>query len=323
MIFNMMSQGKDVLVIAEMQPSRFDPTAKERMEEFAKRNGITNGQLTREQFTNFMSTRQAKFTGTAPPGGPRMQTPGGPAAPGSSQAASLESMNQWADADFKRYDQNADGKLNKDEVPEELRKDFTVWDKNGDGVIEQSEYRVYFVARLNSRPAGTQQANPIMVLIEDDILDKRPVVYRAGKLPEKGLPPWFKEIDYDNDGQVSFYEWRKAEKTLADFAEWDRDDDGFITPTEALGVHAANTKGSGGEAVASMADMFRNKGKGGGGGFNRGGGGGGGNPWGNFFKGGQGNGGGGNQFGGPRGNVGGGGGGNGKGKGGFRMGGGN
>src|SRR5207302_1551420 len=68
MAFNWMAKGKDVLVIAEVQPSPRDPAARERMEEFAKRNGISNGQLTREQFARYMEEQMAE----------RMSRRGGP-----------------------------------------------------------------------------------------------------------------------------------------------------------------------------------------------------------------------------------------------------
>lgn len=54
--------------------------------------------------------------------------------------------------------------------------------------------------------AGMQADNVVDALLEDD-LDKRPTVYRAGKLPEKGLPAWFVQLDTDQDGQVALYEW--------------------------------------------------------------------------------------------------------------------
>ena len=50
----------------------------------------------------------------------------------------------------------------------------------------------------------------------------------------KGVPPWFKKLDTDKDGQVSISEWRKGGKALDDFRKHDLNGDGFITPDEML-----------------------------------------------------------------------------------------
>jgi Ca2+-binding EF-hand superfamily protein len=52
----------------------------------------------------------------------------------------------------------------------------------------------------------------------------------------KGLPPWFRELDKDGDGQVSLREWRQGGKKVKDFREYDLNDDGLITVEEALRV---------------------------------------------------------------------------------------
>jgi Ca2+-binding EF-hand superfamily protein len=60
------------------------------------------------------------------------------------------------------------------------------------------------------------------------------VLYSPGGASPKGLPPWFKELDTDRDGQVSLSEWRRGGKGLAEFRKYDLNDDGFITPEEVL-----------------------------------------------------------------------------------------
>ena len=59
------------------------------------------------------------------------------------------------------------------------------------------------------------------------------VLHRSGVLP-KGLPSWFKDFDTDGDGQIALHEWCAAGKQLAEFRNYDFDDDGFITPDEVL-----------------------------------------------------------------------------------------
>lgn len=286
-MFDFIAQGRPYFLISESSPR-----IKDSLEEYAKANGITDGRITREQFTKYQDYMRAKFTGGmgggpgggrfgGPPGvpgaapGASMTPPGGaPVAPGTPsfggmQAANpIEAMQQFADADFQKHDDNRDGKLNQDEMPGALRREMAAYDTNNDGLIDQTEYRAYFIARMQrgmGGPGGPQGPafNPVTILIEED-LDRRPTVYRAGKLP-KELPKWFGELDTDQDGQVGLYEWRKGGKDLDEFRDWDRDDDGFITPEEALRVQLAANGKSGTPVSMNSADEDRPRGGFGGG----------------------------------------------------------
>lgn len=144
---------------------------------------------------------------------------------------------------FKKLDTNGDGVLNEEEMPEPLRQERRRWDRNRDGVIDMDEYWVYYQRRLSYlseevaagnidlglKRGGPSREVPSIIIEEEG----PPVVLRAGKLP-KGLPSWFEQLDTDKDGQVSFVEWRKGGKPLDEFAKVDRNNDGFITPEEAL-----------------------------------------------------------------------------------------
>jgi hypothetical protein len=56
---------------------------------------------------------------------------------------------------------------------------------------------------------------------------------RHATLPA-GLPDWFLQLDTDNDGQVSLYEWRRSGKTFTEFALMDRNGDGLLTAEEVM-----------------------------------------------------------------------------------------
>ena len=94
---------------------------------------------------------------------------------------------------------------------------------------------------------------PITILIEEDMLDRRPTVLRAGKLP-KELPKWFAELDGDKDGQVALHEWRRGGKNIDEFKDWDRNDDGFVTAEEVLGKMRVDSIALAGNATPSLSE---------------------------------------------------------------------
>jgi hypothetical protein len=197
------------------------------------------------------------------PGGMIRQFPdaGGLPAPGMTIVqgpSGADIINQLADADFRRRDANGDGKLNPDEMPGPLRFALAKWDKNGDGLIDMYEYRDYYGARLAGGSGDDGGARgPASIIIEEEELDRKPVVFRAGGTMPAGLPPWFKQLDTDGDGQVALYEWRKAGKDLDEFKNWDLNDDGLITPEEAIKYLAMNSpKGSASSSVAAANGTF-------------------------------------------------------------------
>lgn len=65
--FDRMSGGKPTIVIADVAQD----TSRERMLEWAQKNNITNGQLTREQFSTYMQEQRGGFGGGRPGGGNR------------------------------------------------------------------------------------------------------------------------------------------------------------------------------------------------------------------------------------------------------------
>jgi Ca2+-binding EF-hand superfamily protein len=156
---------------------------------------------------------------------------------------------------FKVRDRNGDGYLDKDEMPAEIRNNLAMYDKDGDGRISFDEYLEYRILTQAGFPMPGDKAGkpappvpmvpevpamqekpatpPRVIIVDDDELERRPTVYRAGNLP-KGMPSWFALLDTNADGQVALWEWRKGGKSLGEFAMWDRNHDGFITVEEVL-----------------------------------------------------------------------------------------
>jgi Ca2+-binding EF-hand superfamily protein len=56
---------------------------------------------------------------------------------------------------------------------------------------------------------------------------------RVGALPE-GLPPWFKALDKDGEGQITLQDWRAAGRSLGEFRRYDLNDDGIVTAEEVV-----------------------------------------------------------------------------------------
>jgi hypothetical protein len=267
-MFNFMSGGKDFIVINDMiaNSSRFDPNVKDNLESFAQRNGITNGQLTRDQFAAYMQERMANgMGGRGGPGGGR----GGPSGPGGQRALTPEQdFEERAKARFDRYDRNKDGVLNADEMPDTLRAELSQWDKNHNGLIEYDEFKEYYKARIEfiRDQRGGSSGDPSQwdngwnglpgqtPPVEEE---KRPPTYRVGHMP-KGLPTWFEQLDTDKDGQVGLYEWKAAGYSYSDFQKWDLNSDGFITAEEALRyakIEQEQLAKAGGSASPGMTAM--------------------------------------------------------------------
>jgi hypothetical protein len=154
----------------------------------------------------------------------------------------------WAAALFDQFDQNGDGVLNSDEMPEALRAERDKWDADGNGLIDLAEFRAFLRAGgrqlLADRPAPADRGPPAPAAPDAD--PGRPVVYRSGNLPRE-LPGWFREVDADGDAQVGLYEWRAAGRPVDEFLKMDLNGDGFLTVDEVLRYQ----RQAGGAAAAS------------------------------------------------------------------------
>lgn len=264
-LFDMMAQGKNVVVRDQL-----DDRQKFMFDRMAQRMGVTNGQMSREQFVDSMQKRMAERGG-----GPTSYTitttsKDGASVPGS--APSHEDINRRAEDRFRQMDKDGDGLLSASEMPESLLAERDKWDANKDGFIDLYEYKAYYQARIQQMQqdrgpdgglpsgnwGGLPGGQPIAPPAEEET-EKRPTVYRAGKLP-KDLPAWFAQLDTDNDGQVGLYEWVKGGRDIAEFKKMNRNADGFLTVEDVLRYMKLNPgafagERGGGPQVASVGSV--------------------------------------------------------------------
>ena len=265
-MFDSFANGKQSITKADIT----NPFMQMMFDQVAQSAGSTNGQITREQWVTAMGQIQQQFGGpggrgaqggAATPGRTTAgaQTPSNPVAGGlggNTNPWGGGGNNPWgggngnrgggggrggnwnpdtiADMRFRQLDTNGDGLLNTDEMQadETLLAEHDKWDANGDGFIDQNEFRSYFRARIQQFQANGAGGGVQPMPGQDD-LEQKPTVYRAGKLPPN-LPAWFTQYDTDGDGQVGLYEWKAAGQDMARFEAMDINGDGFLTVEEVL-----------------------------------------------------------------------------------------
>jgi hypothetical protein len=232
-MFSRIAGGQDVWRRAEIT----DPRQQGMFDRMAQRLGVTGGEITRDQFVTAMRQRLGQAGGPAPSGDAQATAP---QAQATGFGGAWGNADAWAEESFRRLDQNGDGLLNADEIPEDLASERDRWDSNGDGFIDLVEYKAYFQARLQQRMADRAAAGfgPgagfIAAVVEPaEEEERKATVYHAGKLP-KELPGWFAQLDTDRDAQIGLYEWMAAGRPADEFRKMDRNNDGFLTVSEVL-----------------------------------------------------------------------------------------
>ncbi len=250
MMFDRMSGGKPTIDV-NTYSSPFDPAGGQKMRDFMTKKGNSSGQMTKELFTEYLNEQMAArrmgggggagggFNGGGPGGGPPGGFPGGrpgmPGMGGPGFAQAAVNPEEAARDPFKHLDKNIDGVLQEDEQPAYLKAERDKFDKNKNGMIEFEEYIEFF--KVKSMAMENQEQGPGGIFgpsANEDELEKRPTIFRAGKLP-KDMPSWFETLDKDKDGQVGLYEWKTdSNKTSDEFRALDFNGDGFITIDECL-----------------------------------------------------------------------------------------
>jgi len=240
--FEKASGGKDTVDISKQYMGKAE------MELFAKENGITNGQLTKEQFLKYaeqMNELRQKTGNTGKGGYGKGQDgkggygKGGKGPDGKGQdnkgeapkpkitVSTEEEVDKKAEEFFTKLDLNGDGFLNAEEIAKtrDLKNDWKKWDENKDELISLSEYKLYFrefTKRFNERvneneakrqnredaKSSSTESSGNRKIIIEEDEEILPIPIRAGGDLPKDFPSWFTEYDTNKDGQVSLYEWR-------------------------------------------------------------------------------------------------------------------
>ncbi|MGI8982580.1 MAG: hypothetical protein ACR2FY_25390 [Pirellulaceae bacterium] len=175
--------------------------------------------------------------------------PGGMSVTISSGSGDKDKVKKYAEGLLKQHDRNKDGMLQRDEW-KELKTEHQGADTNSDGTITLAELSTRISAYssggassspLSSSSGGTGYGGRSYKGSGDKTASATKKSYRfltpTERLP-KGMPDWFLKNDADGDGQIMMSEystsWTTA--TAADFAKYDLDGDGIITPNECLEV---------------------------------------------------------------------------------------
>jgi EF hand len=139
MFFNMLSGGKDYIVVAEMLANPFiarDPSAKEKIESFVQRQGITNGRLTREQFALYMGERMAERNAAR-----AAANPGGEATPGAPPSANAPGADPVFTPPPPPEEEKRPVVYRVGKLPKELPPWFAQLDEDKDGQVGLYEWK--------------------------------------------------------------------------------------------------------------------------------------------------------------------------------------
>jgi Ca2+-binding EF-hand superfamily protein len=165
-------------------------------------------------------------------------------------AADKAKFDEYARGLMRRYDENDNGVLDADEI-QRMSSFHRGADANGDNVITRDELAVRLSSygsagnsssEERSGDADGNRRSPIAAASSSgrSYGSRGGLRFRSAseRLP-KGLPDWFARNDADADGQISMAEFAISwtEEKLAEFAAYDRNGDGLITPRECLSDH--------------------------------------------------------------------------------------
>jgi hypothetical protein len=201
-VFDRLAAGKDVWMRSDV----VDPGQLAMFDRTAQRLGITNGQITRQQF----------MAGTP---GPKDQR-GGTGQGGDGSMVAQQQGRRGARGAYA----NSSG-MNGNWIPARP---------------QQGQVWQFQPSWQSMNPTGGSWNNLAGAVpgVDSKSSGQKQIVYRGDNLPEE--LDWFRQLDSDHDGQVGLYEWRASARAIAEFEEMDLNGDGFITAEEALKYQARN-----------------------------------------------------------------------------------
>jgi Ca2+-binding EF-hand superfamily protein len=225
-VFSRLDANKD----GKLSKDELPPGLQER---FARLDTNGDGALNEEEFS------KAAGVGQRPPGAPP--------APGAANQPSPREL----EALFDRTDANSDGKVTKDEVPEERRGIRALFERFGSDSITKEQFvrGMTALAQAGGQPPAAPARRPDGAPRPAGAPQRRP----EGQPPPGGLPGagLFAVLDTDHDGQLSTAEIVAAGSVLL---KLDRNGDGKLTPEEVFGGPPGNqVKGRPGEGRPSDA----------------------------------------------------------------------
>jgi Ca2+-binding EF-hand superfamily protein len=163
--------------------------------------------------------------------GQKAQPAGQPGQPGQANNAPQFQVEQF----IKDHDTNKDGKLSKDELPQQMQAGFADIDTNKDGFITADELRRHADGLAHRRPEVVEVLYWVIDVPEQHALSAQEL---------QGAYDALRKIDKNGDGKISEQELQQCRaermKERADhmFEMMDRNKDGKISKDEARGLWA-------------------------------------------------------------------------------------
>ncbi len=155
----------------------------------------------------------------------------------------------YAEGVIRSYDKNRDKFLTHDEW-QESKIDIRSADRNRDNRVDAEELATHLMQVNRRRAESSRSSNG-----GGEQGGGSTRFDTAHERLPKGTPSWFVEKDANADGQVAMAEYSTTwnDSTVQEFAKYDGNDDGIITPVEAINPRPDATKASASASASSSS----------------------------------------------------------------------